>query len=76
MFRDFLTIPIVCLSLFGTAAQQDGDSLGLKLLAATGDSRRSMIRFLDLYAGLKAGVAQTETALQQVGGWSDFAAES
>lgn len=55
MIRDFLTVTIVSLTLFGSAAQQEGDSLGLRLIAATGDVRRSLERFLDLYAGLKAG---------------------
>lgn len=75
MFRDFLTVTIVCLNLFGTAAQQDGDTLGLQLLAATGDTRRTLIRFLDLYAALKAGATQSVAGLQQVAVSSDVAGE-
>lgn len=74
MIRDIFTVTIVSLSLFGTVSQQDGDSLALKILAATGDSRRSMAEFLDLYAGLKAGVPHAMSAQRQ--GWGELSAES
>ncbi|MCB1357478.1 MAG: hypothetical protein KDK53_13610 [Maritimibacter sp.] len=75
MIRDFLTVTIVSLSLFGSVSQQEGGSFGLRLLAATGDSRRSLAQFLDLYAGLKAGASQA-LAAQQGAGWSEMSAES
>ena len=53
--RDFFTITIVSLALFGSAPQQEGEHFGLQLIAATGDARRTLVRFLDLYAGIKAG---------------------
>lgn len=76
MIRDILTVTIVSLSLFGTVSQQDGESLGLKLLAATGDGRRSMADFLDLYAGLKAGAPQAMTVQKQGGAWGDLSLDS
>lgn len=73
MIRDFLTTSIVSLTLLGTAPLQDGDSFALQLLAATGDARRTLCRFLDLYACLKAG-APLGLANPDLGaGWSDFA---
>lgn len=74
MIRDIITVTIVSLSLFGTVSQQDGNRLALKILAATGDGRRSMAEFLDLYAGLKAGVPHAMAARQQ--GASELAVES
>lgn len=74
MIRDILTVTIVSLSLFGTVSQQDGDSLALKILAATGDGRRSMAEFLDLYAGLKAGAPNALSA--QIQGAGELSAES
>ncbi|MCB1329255.1 MAG: hypothetical protein KDK28_07335 [Maritimibacter sp.] len=74
MIRDIFTVTLVSLSLFGTVSQQDGNSLALKILAATGDGRRSMAEFLDLYAGLKAGAPQAMAARQQ--GWGELSAES
>ena len=59
MIRDFLTVSIVSLTLFGSVPDHDCDSLGLQLMAATGDVRRTLSRFLDLYAGIKAGAQQT-----------------
>lgn len=76
MIRDFLTVTLVSLTLFGTAPQQDGDSVGLQLLAATGDVRRTLARFLDLYSALKAGGQQANSAVEFQAGWSDLAGEA
>lgn len=54
MIRHFATLFLVGLSIFGTAPLQEGDNFGVQLLAATGDVRRSLVRFLDQYSGVKA----------------------
>lgn len=58
MIRDTLTATLVSLTLFGTAPLQDEGSLGLNLMAATGDVRRTLAKFLDLYGALKSGGGQ------------------
>ena len=69
MIRDFLTVSIVSLTLFGSAPDHDCDSLGLQLMAATGDVRRTLSRFLDLNAGIKAGAQQTLADAEVQAGW-------
>ena len=76
MIRDILTVMIVSLTLFGTAAERDGENLGLQLMAATGDVRRSLLKFVDLYAGLKAGAAHSTYGLQAQAGWTDLAGDA
>ena len=73
MIRDFLTVTVVGLSLFGGAAQQDGEDVVLNLLAATGDTRRSLSRFLDLYGDRKAGASAAQAAPHARSDWGDFA---
>lgn len=72
MIRDFLTVTIVSLILFGSAPQRDGDNLGLQLLAATGDVRRTLSRCLDLCAGLKAGARRTPGGPEAQSLWIDL----
>ena len=69
MIRDILTISIVSLTLFGTAPDRDGDTIGLQLRAATGDVRRTLIKVLDLYAGLKAGAQAAVNGPETQTGW-------
>jgi len=76
MIRDFLTVSIVSLTLFGTTPDRDGDHVGLQLMAATGDVRRSLIKFLDLYAGLKAGAQQSLDGLEAQAGWIDLSSDA
>lgn len=76
MIRDILTVTIVSLTLFGAVPDRDAGNFGLQLIAATGDVRRSLIKFLDLYAGLKAGAPQSRDGLAAQAGWFDFAADA
>ena len=76
MIRDILTVSIVSLTLFGATPDRDADNLGLQLIAATGDVRRTLIKFLDLYAGLKAGSRQSLDGLQAQSGWIALPAEA
>mgnify|MGYP001568854840 CR=1 FL=1 len=74
MIRDILTVSIVSLTLFGSAPDRDGDNVGLQLMAATGDVRRTLIKFLDLYAGLKAGAQLAVDGPEAQTGWIDVVA--
>ncbi len=76
MIRDILTVSIVSLTLFGAVPDRDGDSIGLQLMAATGDVRRTLIKFLDLYAGLKAGAHYAVDGPEAQSGWIDLAGDA
>ena len=76
MIRDILTVSIGSLTLFGSAAERDGDTIGLQLMAATGDVRRTLVKFLDLYAGLKVGASQAVDGLEAQTGWIDLAGDA
>lgn len=76
MLRDTLTATLVSLTLFGTAPLQESDNIALKLMAATGDVRRTLIKFLDLYGDKKCGAGHALAAPDAVAGsacMGDFA---
>lgn len=70
MIRDLLTVTVVSLAFFGASAQHDSDSIGLRLIAATGEASRTLSRFLDQYAAQKAGAPQMGAG-ESRGGWED-----
>lgn len=71
MIRDLFTVSLVSLAFLGSASQQDNDSIGLQLIAATGEASRTLSRFLDQYACLKAGVSRIESDGEYRGGRED-----